>query len=572
MKIIFEHIVIDNFLSIGHAELTLNSSGITLISGKNLFDSLSSSNGSGKSSIFEAILWNLTGYTSRGSSAVSNIMTAKPAYVELSFIADDSSYVVKRKADPSSLQILKDKEDISGNTFTKSKKVLAEALGFVNYDMLSSIIILTQGLNGRLSNLKASERKARLEMFSNLQELIEAVTEEVNEASNTIADEYLSVSKDINSRETKIQHNKELISSYTNKIKDTQANQEKILSPAELDDLNQTISEYELKLKITEEELNKTIKSRTELETKKRTCQQQITSLTAKIAQLKTDYQKIQNCVCPTCGQPINNPELLATYEAQLNSLKETLAETEAEVERYGQELLIDNSFMLLKDKESLSKGIAEARQTVYDSMKYSASVDTWNSMIDSLQTEIKDLETELFPLKAKVSALNKDSQIAKWYKQAISRKFRNFLLDNVIGFMNKRLTHYSKYLFTDRTVHFESDGNNLSIKLDSLDFDNLSGGEGRRVDLLIQLALRDLAINQSGFYCNLLVMDEVFDYLDDTGINNFMLMLDKETAFSESLMVITHRTGVEIPVAQRIIVTKQKNGVSSVKVIQQDV
>ena len=89
---------------------------------------------------------------------------------------------------------------------------------------------------------------------------------------------------------------------------------------------------------------------------------------------------------------------------------------------------------------------------------------------------------------------------------------------------------------------------------------------------MLIQLALRDLAINQSGFYCNLLVMDEVFDYLDDTGINNFMLMLDKETAFSESLMVITHRTGVEIPVAQRIIVTKQKNGVSSVKVIQQDV
>lgn len=568
MKIYFERIIIDNFLSIGHAEISLNGEGITLISGRNLYDELSCSNGSGKSSIFEAILWNLTGLTSRGSANVSNILTEKPAYTELHFLADESSYVIKRKANPSALQILKDKEDISGNTFTKSKKILADVLGFVNYDMLSSIIILTQGLGGRLSSLKASERKARLEMFSNMQELIESVSSEVSDVTNRIADDYLEVSKEICRAEATIKHNRDLITSYAGKIQEVIENQEKVLSPAEIDELSIEIKAYEDHIAKTNSLLTQEISARSQLQATQKALQRDLAFYSAQIQKIKSDYLKIANNTCPTCGQHIDNPALLSSYDLQLAEYSQKAEEASKQLEACNRGLAIDNTPTLTRDIKDLSAKLAEARQIVLDSVKYSSSIDTWNQMISSLTEDINSLEKCVFPQKSKLSQLDKDVQIAKWYKQAISRKFRNFLLDNVLGFLNKRLAHYSKYLFSNRTVHLESDGSNLTILLDSLEFENLSGGEGRRVDLLIQLALRDLAINQSGFYCNLLVMDEVFDYLDDTGINNFMLMLDKESSFSESLMVITHRTGIEIPVARRLEVTKSKNGVSSVKAV----
>ena len=570
MKIFFDRIVIDNFLSIGHADIVLKEEGITLISGRNLYDGLSCSNGSGKSSVFEAILWNLTGMTSRGSANVSNILTEKSAYTELHFLADESSYVIKRKANPSALQILKDGEDISGNTFTKSKKVLADVLGFVNYDMLSSIIILTQGLGGRLSSLKASERKARLEMFSNMQELLENVSYEVSEVTNRVADEYLEVSKEICRAEAAIKHNRGLIASYAGKIQEVTENQEKVLSPAELDELNKEIGICEDHLAKTNGLLAQEISARSQLQATQKALQRDLAFCSAQIQKIKSDYLKIANNICPTCGQHIDNPALLSSYDLKLAEYSQKAEETSRQLESCNSQLSIDSTSILTKDIEDLSAKLAEARQLALDSAKYSSSVDTWNQIISSLTEDIASLEKCVFPQKSKLSQLDKDVQIAKWYKQAISRKFRNFLLDNVLGFLNKRLAHYSRYLFSSRTVHLESDGSNLAILLDSLEFENLSGGEGRRVDLLIQLALRDLAMNQSGFYCNLLVMDEVFDYLDDTGINNFMLMLDKESSFSESLMVITHRTGIEIPVARRLEVTKGENGVSSVKTISQ--
>ena len=56
MNICFEKIVIKNFLSIGYAEIDFRNLGYVLVQGKNFSsDDNASSNGSGKSSIFESI-------------------------------------------------------------------------------------------------------------------------------------------------------------------------------------------------------------------------------------------------------------------------------------------------------------------------------------------------------------------------------------------------------------------------------------------------------------------------------------------------------------------------------------
>ena len=67
MKLKFTKLIIDNFLSFGHAEVDLNDRGYTLIEGinNNPKDS-AKSNGAGKSTIFSALCYALTGEKIQG--------------------------------------------------------------------------------------------------------------------------------------------------------------------------------------------------------------------------------------------------------------------------------------------------------------------------------------------------------------------------------------------------------------------------------------------------------------------------------------------------------------------------
>ena len=63
----FEKVIIHNFGSYGHTELDLKSKGFCLVSGKNNFKKDNAlSNGSGKSFIWSAICYTITGETLNG--------------------------------------------------------------------------------------------------------------------------------------------------------------------------------------------------------------------------------------------------------------------------------------------------------------------------------------------------------------------------------------------------------------------------------------------------------------------------------------------------------------------------
>ena len=98
MRIKFQNIKIKNFLSIGEMQLDLSNKGYTLVKGENFNQKdNSSSNGSGKSSLWEAITWVLTGDTIRGTSDVVNINTQGDCVVELSLKIDDKDFLIIRR-------------------------------------------------------------------------------------------------------------------------------------------------------------------------------------------------------------------------------------------------------------------------------------------------------------------------------------------------------------------------------------------------------------------------------------------------------------------------------------------
>ena len=73
----FKKIIVHNFGSYGHAELELQNRGFCLVSGQNNYSKDNAmSNGSGKSFLWSAICYALTGETAQGlSNNVENIFS-----------------------------------------------------------------------------------------------------------------------------------------------------------------------------------------------------------------------------------------------------------------------------------------------------------------------------------------------------------------------------------------------------------------------------------------------------------------------------------------------------------------
>ena len=185
MKLLFKSIKISNFFSLGEANINLDGNGYTLINGINMNpDDLAKSNGSGKSTIFDAIIWCITGDTIRGTSDVVNIHGNDGALVELEFSADNDNYKLIRTKDHSkyknNLKIFINDEDKSGKGIRDSTKLLAEYLPDLTASLLGSVIILGQGLPQKFTNNTPSGRKEVLEKLSKSDFMIEDLKTRLN--------------------------------------------------------------------------------------------------------------------------------------------------------------------------------------------------------------------------------------------------------------------------------------------------------------------------------------------------------------------------------------------------------
>jgi len=94
----FTTLTIRNFLSIGEAELSLDGLGLVMVAGENADETSADSNGSGKSSLADAISWCLWGTTARGVTGdeVVNTAAGKDTMVSMTVVDDTETYRVDR--------------------------------------------------------------------------------------------------------------------------------------------------------------------------------------------------------------------------------------------------------------------------------------------------------------------------------------------------------------------------------------------------------------------------------------------------------------------------------------------
>ena len=149
MNIEFENLSIESFMSIGKASINFDDKGYILIEGiNNCPQDSASSNGSGKSSIWEALVWCLTGETIRGATNVENIFYDGDTVVKCEFRVDKHRYIIERSQNKqkSSLKFFIDDKDISGKGIRDTKEVIKQYLPDLSItlkSLLSNSILLT---------------------------------------------------------------------------------------------------------------------------------------------------------------------------------------------------------------------------------------------------------------------------------------------------------------------------------------------------------------------------------------------------------------------------------------------
>ena len=614
-NIYFESISLKNFMSFKEAYVNLNRNGYILVEGiNNNVEDSAKSNGSGKSSLFSGICWCLTGETISGAKEVSNIYLKGKTEVQVKFTFDSHSYTITRTRNPSNLFIEVDGVDKSGKGIRDTQKILEEYLPQVTSSLINSVIILGQGLPQRFTNNTPSGRKEILEKLSNSDFMITDIKEKLSVRKSTLEDSRNSTNNNISELQGSISTLNTLLNMYINNLNDLSSSGDYELQIDKINlniqKLKEDIESYETAKSETETLLNNCVLSSEKLSSEykleqsklklidTKELEEEITSINFDIKTTSNKISEIDSIsdVCPMCGQKLHNvvkPDSTSLKE-NLAVLKERYSELQVslnESNKYNIELQNSLDLEYADRQKELSTSI-EALQA--DIINYNNSLTTNNSMLISesenlakLQTKLNELENtkqhlkneientkkcisdntdKINDLRLTVDDISARLEIISKMNTLVKRDFRGYLLSNIIQFISTKSKYYSNKVFGTDKLDFKLDGNNILISYDNKEYELLSGGEKQKVDVIIQLSIRDMLCKYLGFSSNIIVLDEITDSLDSKGCQNIFNLISSELGDVESIYIISHHTDeLNIPCDDTITIIKDNNKISRI-------
>ncbi|MBO4622511.1 MAG: AAA family ATPase [Bacilli bacterium] len=187
---------------------------------------------------------------------------------------------------------------------------------------------------------------------------------------------------------------------------------------------------------------------------------------------------------------------------------------------------------------------------------RYDADIVEYNSKIEENINKVKDLE-------ANNSELGNKKLLSDFYYKLLGAKgeLRPYLLSKDIAYLNNRMQFYINRFFKNTEVSLLLNNAAIDIKIQAdgvtKSISSLSGGEKKRVDISIQLALYDLiqTVSQSKF--NLLCLDEIESLLDPIGCEQLIEIIEDKAENIETVWWITNHPSVKESIAQKILVKK---------------
>lgn len=577
--IFFKTVRWKNLLSYGETFTTinLNRSPSTVITG---------SNGSGKSTVCEAITFGLFGKPFRNikKTALVNLKNQRGAIVEIEFedqrANSNDHYMIRRGIKPDIFEIYKNGEMLNQNSTTKDyQAVLENQILRCNYSIFTQIVMIGEATHVSFMRSKAADRRSfvervlNLNVFTHMNKMHSSVLSDLKEKIQEARSDIMICQNNIENKEREIaqlkianknnyERNNHRIE---NEIKEIFESKKQITDTIKyLNSQHQKVDETELTLlKI---KLGKKQELLEQLKHKQNAAQEEL-------------EHSEENHVCNSCGQDIPESDRMAKKEKcekKIKELSEAIFKLSYEIETIKTEVSkmnedkvnnsairhkIDGLMTMLKDKQKSIERLEKSKndKTYFDTTHILNAEQELAALLEQKETINKRRE-ELAD-ENEYNALIKNMLQDSGIKAMMIRRF--------IPIINQNINHnLAKLGFFGK---FELDENfEETIKargFDELSYNSYSEGEKLRIDLAVLMAWRDMAKMQGIINTNLMFFDEVIDAsMDISGTDAFATMLRdmKDT----NVFIISHSPDkISDKVRSQISFTKNNKGFSKMQV-----
>lgn len=585
--------------------MKLDNAGMTLIEGVNLDDESATSNGAGKSTLVDALVWCLYGVTTHEPSAegddVVNEKRKKNCFVRVCFAIGDMNYIVTRRrawkkgGKAAQLDVFaQDQHSIGGGsgdmtkgTMRDTQSALVKLIG-MSVATFRHSCVFGQGRAYRFSRLTDSEKKAVLDEMLGSEvyaraglkaaEQLAQTERELDKVQNALQNALESL-QDARKRLSRHRERSEAAARLAQKER-AGLKTEIATVAAELNKAGRYLDEKAAKT-TWQNAVGEERRAIDTFATARRQAKATSDALEVLETRRKAYVDLDENAVCQACEQVIAQEHTAK----QLDALDVTIEQQNAADHLASEHL--DEYQRACHDKKALvatteavydaaRARTAERAKLTYklDALKeqlrrLDVAVDNTEAITDEKQRILK-LKKKLHTLKSVAKLRKAEAHQLKFWQLGFSAKgLRSLMLDSALPFLNAKLEAYTNALTagniqvefqTQRELKGGGTREDFHIvvknKFGSTNYTMNSIGERAKIDIIVGLALQDMAASRSKVPVNVAFFDEVFDGLDDRGIDRAVQVLSQLKR--ESAFIISHKPELKTFFSRRITVTKQ--------------
>lgn len=538
MKI--NNIKINNFYSFQDVEVKFdNYSGLVLIEGKN--KDTGGSNGSGKSSLIEAVVWGLFGKTIRKSTeeAMINFSNKKNCQVEL--VINDNIKIIRTRR-PTFLEFWVGSKNLTQESVAATQEKIEEYLN-TNYKLFLASMVFGQNNNLDFVSATPEEKRTIIKNFLNLDDLFNK--RDIIKSKKSV---YATEVKTIDALAAEYAM---MINKATDKITEIESGEatflssngvtEEMLTKYSLDD----ILKLEAKIKFDQDLLQGLYREQKWSDNE----------LQAKLKELETlNKNKGKPVVCKECGST-NKIDVTD----KINKLTKEIKLIDATVAKRS-------NTIIWKEKQI----DAQKALIPIPSSKYKLVVE-WKDHLakkEHLLENRKTHEDKLKELSTQRVAATKKYEVMKFWEVAFSEQgLVKYIIRNIIDYFNdscnEQLSHLTggKYRIKFNEMLEET----VYISGKETKFTSLSGGEVKKINIAVLLGLQSLLTLTDKDLSDIIFFDEIAESLDTESLQGLYILL-QNLKKTKTLFIITHNNELKNLIDTPTIITvTKKNGVSTI-------
>jgi len=245
-------------------------------------------------------------------------------------------------------------------------------------------------------------------------------------------------------------------------------------------------------------------------------------------------------------GTEVLNLEMkISGLDDEMGKLFKTFSELEVEHSVKSSELKdydeIIHNIQLLTQKVETEQSIYNSQKEIYDrvTLEYQTNVASKSQ-----------LESELSSSDGDIKKLQSMKDYLEYIKMTLKdENVKQYAISNIIPYLQQQTNHYLSETGHNYYIELDAwlDGTINGYGVGDCDFGNMSGGEGKSIDLSLKFAMMDVARRQAGSYIDVLVLDELLDSsIDSFGIEKtFDIIKMKQREDNLKVFVVSHREEV---------------------------